>query len=204
MIAIIDYGMGNLHSVYNALQSLGCDCVITNNPQELQSCKGMILPGVGAFKDCMDNLLASGLIPVILKEVENGKPLLGICVGMQVLYEVGYEVEKCEGLGLLQGAIACMESETLKIPHMGWNTLIQDKESALLQGCSKAPYVYYVHSYCAKEYADEDVLAYSMYGDIKICGMVQKNNVFGVQFHPEKSGKEGLTILRNFKEVCAC
>ncbi len=204
MLAIIDYGMGNLHSVYNALQFMGCSCIITNNPQDLKDCKGMILPGVGAFKDCMDNLVASELVPTILEEVKKGKPLLGICVGMQVLYEVGYEVEKTKGLGLLQGCIALMKNDTLKIPHMGWNRLIKNKDVSLLKGCSQEPYVYYVHSYYAGDYVEEEVLAYSMYGDIKICGMVQKENVYGVQFHPEKSGEEGLQILKNFMEVCSC
>lgn len=204
MVVIIDYGMGNLKSVYNALKKIDCDCKISSDVNDIKAADGLILPGVGAFPDCMDNLKKSNLIDVIKAEANNGKPLLGICLGMQVLFEKGYEGEEREGLGLLKGTIRKMEDPKVKIPHIGWNNLEINREDELLRGLKENVFVYYVHSYRACEYNDEDLVAYSSYGDLKIPGLFRKDNIMGAQFHPEKSGEDGLNILRNFKELIKC
>lgn len=197
MIAIIDYGMGNLKSVANALAQLGSDYIITNEAKHLHDADGLILPGVGAFPDCMENLHASGVIPILKEECAKGKPLLGICLGMQVLFEKSYEGRECTGLGLLQGEIIKMEDTNVKIPHIGWNKLEKQSEDPLLAGIEEA-FVYYVHSYCASHYQEEDLVAYSTYGSLRIPGAFRKGNIMATQFHPEKSGKDGLQILQNF------
>lgn len=201
MIVIIDYGMGNLKSVYNALIKIGCECKISSDIEELRKADGLILPGVGAFKDCMDNLKNANLIEVIREEAVKGKPLLGICLGMQVLFQKGYEGEGGEGLGILKGEIVKMVDPNVKIPHIGWNNLEKNREDELLEGLKEDAFVYYVHSYYAQGYDDADLVGYSRYGTFKIPGLVRKNNVMGAQFHPEKSGEIGLKILKNFKEL---
>ena len=201
MIAIIDYGMGNLKSVYNALVKIGCECKITADKDEIRKADKLILPGVGAFKDCMDNLRKADLVDLIREEAASGKPLLGICLGMQVLFEKGYEGEETEGLGLLKGNVTLMVDSDVKIPHIGWNNLEKNREDDMLKGIDKDPFVYYVHSYRASDYNDEDLVGYSCYGSLKIPGLVRKNNVIGAQFHPEKSGEDGLKMLKNFKEL---
>lgn len=201
MIAIIDYGMGNLKSVYNALVKIGCECKITADKDEIRKADKLILPGVGAFKDCMDNLRKADLVDLIREEAASGKPLLGICLGMQVLFEKGYEGEETEGLGLLKGNVTLMVDPDVKIPHIGWNNLEKNREDDMLKGIDKDPFVYYVHSYRASDYNDEDLVGYSCYGSLKIPGLVRKNNVIGAQFHPEKSGEDGLKMLKNFKEL---
>lgn len=201
MIVIIDYGMGNLKSVYNALIKIGCECKISSDIEELRKADGLILPGVGAFKDCMDNLKKAKLIEVIKEEAAKGKPLLGICLGMQVLFQKGYEGEGGEGLGILKGEIVKMVDPNVKIPHIGWNNLERNREDELLEGLKEDAFVYYVHSYYAQGYDDSDLIGYSRYGTLKIPGLVRKDNVMGAQFHPEKSGEIGLNILRNFKEL---
>lgn len=201
MIAIIDYGMGNLHSVYNALQAINAQAVITSDPAQLIAAEGIILPGVGAFRDCMRNLEDSGLIDTIKSEAAQGKPLLGICLGMQVLFEKGYEVEECNGLGLLQGEIRLMEDPEVKIPHIGWNRLEVVHPDTILSAADH-PFVYYVHSYRAQDYCEEDLVAYSMYGSLKIPGYVRHGNILGMQYHPEKSGEDGLAMLRRFAALC--
>lgn len=202
MIAIIDYGMGNLHSVANALKKLNVDFCISSDLDVLQKADGLILPGVGAFYDCMQTLKDLQLDLFIKEVVKQGKPLLGICLGMQVLFEKGYEVKPCEGLGIFEGEVVLMKDNNVKIPHMGWNLLKQNKEDCMYDALKKEPYVYYVHSYYANAYNDENVIGYSTYGDLKIVGYIRKNNVFGMQFHPEKSGEEGLKMLRTFCDVC--
>lgn len=202
MIAIIDYGMGNLHSVYNALKKVHCECMITSKKEDLENADGLILPGVGAFYDCMENLKKSGLIETIKKECANGKPLLGICLGMQVLFEKGYEVKECDGLGLLKGNITLMEEPNVKIPHIGWNRLEKNNEDEIMNQFDHLPFVYFVHSYCASDYEDKDLVAYANYGSLKIPAYVRKANVLGMQYHPEKSGEDGLFILKQFKEMC--
>lgn len=198
MIVIIDYGAGNLHSVYNALQKISCDCLISNQKKDLQAADGLILPGVGAFYDSMQNLENSGLVPIIKEEVNKGKPLLGICLGMQMLFEKGYEVQTCDGLGLLQGNIVLMENPLIKIPHMGWNQLFFHQQDAIMSVFDKEPFVYFVHSYYVQGYQEEDLIAYTHYADFKIPSYVRHNNVMGMQYHPEKSGKEGLLMLQQF------
>ncbi len=202
MIAIIDYGMGNLHSVYNALKEVDCECVITSDIAQLQSADGLILPGVGAFYDCMQNLEKSGLIATIKEEVEKGKPLLGICLGMQILFEEGFEVQKCKGLGLLKGKIQLMKDPTVKIPHIGWNTLHKTQVDPIMEQYKKEPFVYFVHSYCLCDYDETDLVAYATYGNITIPAYVRKDNVLGMQYHPEKSGKDGLLMLKTFVAMC--
>ena len=199
MIGIIDYGMGNLRSVENALHHLGLESVITSDPKVLAACEKLILPGVGAFRDCMDNITSYGLKEPVSELVKQGKPLLGICLGMQMLFEKSTENGLSEGFGFLKGTVRRMETD-LPVPQIGWN-LLEFTRSHSLQGVlSSAPYVYYVHSYYACEYDEEDLSAYSMYGDIRVPGLVIRNNVMGCQFHPEKSGADGLAILRWFAQ----
>lgn len=199
MITIIDYGMGNLKSVYNALKKVNFDCQISSEVTDIEIADKLILPGVGAFKDAMDNLQNLDLILPIRKKVNDGCPLLGICLGMQMLFDEGYECELRKGLGFIDGKIKLMNSkENLKIPHIGWNRLEFNRENKILNNINKESFVYYVHSFMATEMIDENLIAYSKYGDINIPGIVNKGNVYGMQFHPEKSGEVGLKILKNF------
>lgn len=199
MITIIDYGMGNLKSVYNSLKKVNFDCQISSEVTDIEMADKLILPGVGAFKDAMDNLQNLDLILPIRKKVNDGCPLLGICLGMQMLFDEGYECELRKGLGFIEGKIKLMNSkENLKIPHIGWNRLEFNRENKILNNINKESFVYYVHSFMATEMIDENLIAYSKYGDINIPGIVNKGNVYGMQFHPEKSGEVGLKILKNF------
>lgn len=199
MITIIDYGMGNLKSVYNAFKKVNFDCQISSEVTDIEMADKLILPGVGAFKDAMDNLQNLDLILPIRKKVNDGCPLLGICLGMQMLFDEGYECELRKGLGFIGGKIKLMNSkENLKIPHIGWNRLEFNRENKILNNINKESFVYYVHSFMATEMIDENLIAYSKYGDINIPGIVNKGNVYGMQFHPEKSGEVGLKILKNF------
>ena len=199
MITIIDYGMGNLKSVYNALKKVNFDCQVSSEVTDIEMADKLILPGVGAFKDAMDNLQNLDLILPIRKKVNDGCPLLGICLGMQMLFDEGYECELRKGLGFIEGKIKLMNSkENLKIPHIGWNRLEFNRENKILNNINKESFVYYVHSFMATEVIDENLIAYSKYGDINIPGIVNKGNVYGMQFHPEKSGEVGLKILKNF------
>lgn len=201
MIAILDYGMGNLHSVENALNKLGVACKVTNLPADLHTADKLILPGVGAFPDCMKNLQASGMLDALQEEVlQNKKPLLGICLGMQALFEESDEKELTKGLGFLKGRITLMKDASVKIPHIGWNLLEPSCQHPLFSRLSKEPFVYYVHSYAASDYETEDLLGYSGYGNLKIPGLVAHRNILGAQFHPEKSAEDGLAILRYFVE----
>lgn len=195
MIAIIDYGAGNLFSVKNALDYIGEESVITSDPTVLSAADGLILPGVGAFPDAMRMLKKSGLADEIRTEAAAGKPLLGICLGMQVLFEKGTEFEETEGLGLIPGTVDRIQT-SLKIPHMGYNELIFGVPCPLLKGVKEGDYVYFVHSYMANT-TPEYIAASCGYG-ARVTALVQNKNVFGAQFHPEKSGAVGLTILKNF------
>ena len=202
MITIIDYGMGNLKSVYNALKKVNFDCQISSEVTDIEMADKLILPGVGSFKDAMDNLQNLDLILPIRKKVNDGCPLLGICLGMQMLFDEGYECELRKGLGFIEGKIKLMNSkENLKIPHIGWNRLEFNRENKILNNINKESFVYYVHSFMATEMIDENLIAYSKYGDINIPGIVNKGNVYGMQFHPEKSGDVGLKILDNFANI---
>lgn len=201
MIVIIDYGVGNLNSVYKALEKLGFEAKITCDFKEIEESSAIILPGVGAFQDAMDNLSESGLKECIMKNVKAGKPILGICLGMQLLYEKSFEDGEFEGLGLLKGDIVKFDQQ-LKVPHMGWNELQineQNKNNDILKYVNEGEYVYFVHSYYAKSDFSE-VLAYADYG-VRVPAVVADGNVFGMQFHPEKSGKTGLNLLKAFGEM---
>ena len=200
MIVIIDYGMGNIHSVANALEAIDCDYIFSKDPEVILKADGLILPGVGAFDECMENLRKQNLITVIKDYVAAGKPILGICLGMQVLFEKGYEGHECDGLGFLKGSIRLMEDPDVKIPHIGWNRLEYNHKDEMLEGYESNPFMYFVHSYCATDYDDAQIMTISEYGSLKIPGYVRNKNVFGCQFHPEKSGKDGIAFLRKFKE----
>ena len=200
MIGIIDYGMGNLHSVQNALKKLDVQCVVTSSKDVLNTCDKWILPGVGAFPDCIQNLKNVDLFDFIKEQVNNGKPILGICLGMQVFFEDGYENEYTKGFGFIQGSIELMEDPDVRIPHIGWNKLEKNNEHKIFDLLDKEPFVYYVHSYRAMHMKDEDLYGYSMYGSLKIPGLVGHKNVLGCQFHPEKSAEDGLKILKYFVE----
>lgn len=202
MIVIIDYGMGNLHSVENALKHIDCPCIVSNKIEDIQNADKLILPGVGALPDCMQNLIQYGLLDIIREEVLiHKKPILGICLGMQALFEESEEGIPTKGLGLLQGRIVKMLDTSVKIPHIGWNLLEAKQAHPIFDRMSEHPFVYYVHSYFAQGYHDQDLIGYSMYGSMKIVGFVQHEHIIGAQFHPEKSGEDGLAILRWFKEA---
>ncbi|MGN0613763.1 MAG: imidazole glycerol phosphate synthase subunit HisH [Porcipelethomonas sp.] len=196
MIAVIDYGAGNIFSVKNALDFLGMENKLTNSKEDIENADAVILPGVGAFPSAMEMLSKSGLVETIKKEARK-KPFLGICLGMQLLFEKGYEFGECDGLGLIQGSVRKMEEEDLIIPHMGWNRLEKLNECPLLSGLDEDSYVYFVHSYKA-ECADKNIAAYSEYGGRVPALVFDGGTVFGAQFHPEKSGETGLKILGNF------
>lgn len=197
MIAIIDYGAGNLFSVKNALDYIGEANHITREKQDLQKADALILPGVGAFPKAMEMLGNTNLIDIIKEQVTK-KPLLGICLGMQMLFEESFEFTQTKGLGLIEGQIQRIKTD-YKIPHMGYNELEFNEPSPLLQNIKQGDCVYFVHSFMA--YTDsKNVAAFCDYG-IKIPALVQKGNVFGAQFHPEKSGEVGLQILRNFASL---
>lgn len=197
-IAIIDYGVGNLKSVSNALRYLGCESVITADPQELERADGVILPGVGAFPDAADKLRAAGLDQTVIIQGQK-KPVLGICLGMQLLLERGEEVRPCPGLGVVQGVCAKIPTQE-KLPHIGWNTLTFSHDSPLFQGLDQGTSVYFVHSFSAQDTSEAQVIATTDYG-IPVSAAVQNGNFFGCQFHPEKSGDAGLHILRNFARL---
>lgn len=198
-IAIVDYGMGNLRSVEKAFEFIGAKAKITENAEEIINSSGILLPGVGAFPDAMENIKKLGLDKVLKEAVKNGTPIMGICLGMQLLFEESDEVRVTEGLGFLKGKIKKFEVN-LKIPHMGWNDLIIDKSCEVLKDVEEGSYVYFVHSFYA-QIEEEGVLnAHSFYG-IDTPAVVSKGNVFGLQFHPEKSGEPGMQMLKNFWEL---
>lgn len=200
MIAIIDYGVGNLFSVEKAFLALGADVKVTDNAAEITKAKKIVLPGVGAFGDCMKNLAATGLIPAIKESINQGIPLLGICVGLQILFEGSEESPDVKGLGILKGYVKKINAPNLKIPHMGWNSLkiAQARQRIdLYRGLGDKPYVYFVHSYHAVPSDKNIITATADYGET-ITAAVAKENVQATQFHPEKSGDVGLQILKNF------
>ena len=202
MIAIIDYGVGNLFSLKSSLAHLGLEAVVTADAGTIRRADRLILPGVGAFGDAMNKLEATGLVPVIKAEAET-KPLLGICLGMQLLFEKSYEYGEHAGLGFIRGEVCPLEPDltdpALKVPQIGWNALHLVKDDPLFRYIREGEYVYYVHSYYGK-HCTESTLAVSDYS-IPVTGVVKAGNVYGTQFHPEKSGETGLRILKAFGEL---
>ncbi len=199
MIAIIDYGVGNLFSLSSSLKAVGADTVITGDPDKIKRADKLILPGVGAFGDAIGKLKAEGLDKIIKNEAENGKPLLGICLGMQLLFDKSYEFGEYEGLGLIKGNVVPMEGripQKLKIPHIGWNALKIKKKIPAFSEIKDGDCVYFVHSFFADD-CEESVAATTEYG-IEITAAAANGNIVGCQFHPEKSGEIGLSILRAF------
>jgi len=202
MTAIIDYGVGNLFSLRSSFAAIGEDAAVTSDPDMIRKADRVILPGVGAFGDAADKLRKSGLDRVVREEARRGKPLLGICLGMQLLFERSYEYGVHEGLGLLKGEIRPIAEripDQLKIPQMGWNALRIVRQSPLLKNTQEGEYVYFVHSYSAVN-CEDSLLATTEYG-AELTACAGKGNVFGCQFHPEKSGETGLRILKAFCET---
>lgn len=195
MIAVIDYGAGNLFSVCNALRYLNLPYVVTKDAAEIKAARGIILPGVGAFSDAMAKLNATGLVDLLKEEAEK-KPFLGVCLGLQMLFEEGREFGVTKGLGLLPGIVRELRADGQKLPHIGWNTAHIVHECPLTEGIAYESYFYYVHSFCA-ETDDKYIALATTYGET-FPGMVWRDHIFGCQFHPEKSGEVGLQILKNF------
>ena len=202
MVAIIDYGVGNLFSLVSSLKMIGADAVATSDPDVIRSADRIILPGVGAFEDAARKLSESGLRDLVIEEAKLGKPILGICLGMQMLFETSYEYGVHEGLSLIKGSVRPISEvipDGLKIPHIGWNALDFTRECPLFKYIKNGDFVYFVHSYSARE-CEKSVIATSEYG-APLTAAVADGNVFGCQFHPEKSGEVGLNILKAFMEL---
>ena len=202
MIAIIDYGVGNLFSLSSSLRAIGFDAVVTGDAEIIKKADKLILPGVGAFADAIAKLRSTGLDREIIREVARGKKLLGICLGMQMLFDKSYEYGTHTGLGLISGEVIPMEGtidNTLKIPHIGWNSLVFQKETPLFKYIQDGDFVYFVHSYYASN-CQSAVIATTQYGK-PLTAAVAQDNIFGCQFHPEKSGDVGLKILKAFCEM---
>lgn len=203
MIAIVDYGVGNLFSLASSLKALDLAAEVTRNPDRLQAADRILLPGVGAFGDARAKLDATGLTDLLRQEAER-KPLLGICLGMQLLFDKSLEYGEHLGLGLIPGQVADLRADlsdrALKVPHMGWNSLRILRDDPLFRYFRDGEYVYYVHSYYAKDCA-ADTLGVSQYGNVIVPGVVRRGNVWGTQFHPEKSGDAGLRLLKAFGEL---
>ncbi len=197
MIAIIDYGMGNLHSVSKAVERLGCEARVTSDPREILAADGAILPGVGAFGDAMANLRETGLVDTVKEYAASGKPFLGICLGMQLLFTESEEHGTHRGLDLLPGRVVRFQGD-YKVPHMGWNELTFKQESPLFEGVEPG-HVYFVHSYHALPERESDLLAVTDYYQ-PVTAIVGRGSVYGMQFHPEKSGELGMVLLRKFTE----
>ena len=205
MIAIIDYGVGNLFSVEKAFASIGEEVKVTGCADDLKAADKLVLPGVGAFGDCMKNLEATGLVPIILEQIANNKPLLGICVGLQILFEGSEESPDAKGLGVFKGMVRRINAPQLKVPHMGWNAvLIRNSEfgirNDLFNGLKETPYFYFVHSYHAVPTDNSLITATTEYGET-LTAAVASNNIYATQFHPEKSGDVGLQVLKNFVDI---
>lgn len=204
MIAIVDYGVGNIFSLYSSFGNIGAEAVLTKDPKEIRKADKIILPGVGAFGDAVKKLRESGLAEVVLEQAKEGKPLMGICLGMQLLFEKGYEYGEHEGLGLIKGDVVTMEGVVpgdYKVPHIGWNALRfpAGKKSPLFKYIEEGDFVYFVHTYYGANCQDS-VIATTEYG-AELTAAVARGNVYGVQFHPEKSGDVGMKILKGFIEL---
>ncbi|MGP0629210.1 imidazole glycerol phosphate synthase subunit HisH [Nitrospina sp. 32_T5] len=203
MIAIIDYGMGNLRSVHKAFEAVGADARVTRDPKTIADASSVVLPGVGAFKDCMANLDEYGLIDPVRKSIQSGKPFLGICLGLQLLFEQSVEFGTVPGLGVLPGKVIRFDFEDgseLKVPHMGWNTVNVKKDSALFDGTDPHPYFYFVHSYFVQPDNPAAVVTTTEYGREFVSG-IEHENIHAFQFHPEKSQRAGLKLLEKFARL---
>ena len=196
--AIVDYGVGNLKSVANAMQFLGMRTLITGDAAGLERADSIILPGVGAFPDAAERLRGAGLDRVLAEQSEK-KPILGICLGMQLLFDLGEEGRTCKGLGLVDGRVRRIDTE-YKLPHIGWNSLTFQNGAPIFRGLEDGAYVYFVHSFCGVAADEKNVTARTDYG-ASVVAAVRSGNVYGCQFHPEKSGEPGLQILKNFGEL---
>lgn len=197
-IVIIDYGMGNLRSVQKGFERVGFEASVTRSKREISGAAAIVLPGVGAFKDCMENLGKYGLIEPILRSIEKGKPYLGICLGLQILFSESEEFGHREGLDLIKGKVVRFRPDPEhKVPHMGWNTIAMERETPLLQGLKNGDFFYFVHSYYVIPDEPESNLTMTHYG-IPFVSSIRKENMFATQFHPEKSQQKGLKILENF------
>jgi glutamine amidotransferase len=200
-IAILDYGMGNLRSVEKALEHVGVTATITGDAAEVRAADGVILPGVGAFPRAMERIREIGLDELVAERREEGVPILGICLGLQLLFESSSELGGATGLGLLEGPVGALEAEGLKVPHIGWEPVRWERDSRLADGIPSETPFYFVHSFAPRP-RDEDLLGSAEYGARFACA-AERENVFGVQFHPEKSSAAGLRLLSNFAGVCA-
>ncbi|OGP52612.1 MAG: imidazole glycerol phosphate synthase, glutamine amidotransferase subunit [Deltaproteobacteria bacterium RBG_13_52_11] len=208
MIAIVDYGMGNLRSVHKALEQVGLEARVTSDPREVANASEVVLPGVGAFKDCMRNLEEFNLLEPVIRSIEAGKPFLGICLGLQLLFEESDEFGTHRGMGVLPGRVTRFPegiqdpetSQLYPIPHMGWNTVEIKRETPLFAGIENNSFFYFVHSYYPIPQSLDDIVAVTPYG-IEFACAVQQGNIYAVQFHPEKSQEKGLRLLRNFGRI---
>lgn len=209
-IVIVDYGLGNIYSINQACQHLGYNTIISSKEADINSADSLILPGVGAFQVAMNQLLEKQLIQPILNFVKTGKPMMGVCLGMQLLFDESEEFGLCKGLGLISGSVRKFPNhfneKYLRVPYIGWNKIYEDKDSfpwdnTPLIEIQSNDFVYFIHSYYADPSLNSNVLSYSFYEDFKYCSSVNKDNVYGFQFHPEKSGEVGLTIFKNYLKL---
>jgi glutamine amidotransferase len=197
-IVIIDYGMGNLRSVQKAFEWIGIEAQVSRSKKEIGRTSAIVLPGVGAFKDCMENLEKHGLVEPLLRFIEQGKPYLGICLGLQILFSESEEFGSCKGLDLIRGKVVKFRSDPEhKVPHMGWNTIEKEKEAPMLQGIENGDFFYFVHSYFVTPEETQWISTFTPYGE-RFVSSIWKENIFATQFHPEKSQQKGLKILENF------
>ena len=203
-IAIIDYEMGNLKSIYKLLHYLNVEGIITSEPKKILDADGVILPGVGAFGDAMINLKQKNLIPIIGDLVKDQKPLFGICLGQQLLFSKSYEMGQHEGLNLIKGEVVEFDIEKVnKIPQIGWNSVdFTDEDHFLIQGIPNNTYFYFVHSFYGQPKNKEEILGLTKYDEIEFCSMISKDNIIATQFHPEKSSKYGIQMYQNFIDYC--
>jgi imidazole glycerol-phosphate synthase subunit HisH len=200
MVVIVDYGVGNIRNVERAFTKLGMDVVVTRDIEKIDQATAIILPGVGAFRDAINNLKKYDLVECLQRNAAKGTWIIGICLGMQLLYDKSFEDGEYEGLGLLRGEIVKFDDSELKVPHMGWNQLVKRRDDEIGEGLSENDYVYFVHSYYLKNEDPTSILYTSFYG-VDVPAIIRKDNIIGMQFHPEKSSAVGVKILSNIKEL---